>query len=91
MLDGMQMFGLNYLNLKLKISSVILKPQRKKYLFQSLQVIRLFQTAKLDQAKASLQVHRKGYDMLNLSIQRKNLNYLHLDYNFNRKPVNERV
>ncbi|MCI65710.1 pre-mRNA-processing-splicing factor 8-like, partial [Trifolium medium] len=25
--------------------------------------------------------------MLNLLIQRKNLNYLHLDYNYNLKPV----
>jgi len=25
--------------------------------------------------------------MLNLLIHRKNLNYLHLDYNFNLKPV----
>ena len=30
---------------------------------------------------------RQGYNMLNLLIHRKNLNYLHLDYNFNLKPV----
>jgi len=29
----------------------------------------------------------QGYNMLNLLIHRKNLNYLHLDYNFNLKPV----
>ena len=34
-----------------------------------------------------LQVCRQGYNMLNLLIHRKNLNYLHLDYNFNLKPV----
>ena len=36
---------------------------------------------------AVLQVCRQGYNMLNLLIHRKNLNYLHLDYNFNLKPV----
>ncbi len=34
-----------------------------------------------------MQVCRQGYNMLNLLIHRKNLNYLHLDYNFNLKPV----
>ena len=34
-----------------------------------------------------LQVCRQGYNMLNLLIHRKNLNYLHLDYNFNLKPI----
>ena len=33
------------------------------------------------------QVCRQGYNMLNLLIHRKNLNYLHLDYNFNLKPT----
>ena len=33
------------------------------------------------------QVCRQGYNVLNLLIHRKNLNYLHLDYNFNLKPV----
>lgn len=33
------------------------------------------------------QVCRQGYNMLNLLIHRKHLNYLHLDYNFNLKPV----
>lgn len=36
---------------------------------------------------AAAQVCRQGYNMLNLLIHRKNLNYLHLDYNFNLKPV----
>ena len=35
----------------------------------------------------AVQVCRQGYNMLNLLIHRKNLNYLHLDYNFNLKPV----
>ena len=37
--------------------------------------------------EAGLQVCRQGYNMLNLLIHRKNVNYLHLDYNFNLKPV----
>lgn len=45
--------------------------------------------ARIDCLSASLllQVCRQGYNMLNLLIHRKNLNYLHLDYNFNLKPV----
>ena len=41
----------------------------------------------LDWVEAGLQVCRQGYNMLNLLIHRKNVNYLHLDYNFNLKPV----
>ncbi|XP_017297957.1 LOW QUALITY PROTEIN: pre-mRNA-processing-splicing factor 8-like, partial [Diaphorina citri] len=37
--------------------------------------------------RSVFQVCRQGYNMLNLLIHRKNLNYLHLDYNFNLKPV----
>ena len=37
--------------------------------------------------RAGVQVCKQGYNMLNLLIHRKNLNYLHLDYNFNLKPV----
>lgn len=37
--------------------------------------------------EAGLQVSRQGFNMLMLLIHRKNLNYLHLDYNFNLKPV----
>ncbi|KAH8824952.1 NUC071 domain-containing protein [Flagelloscypha sp. PMI_526] len=48
---------------------------------------KFFQTTKLDWVEAGLQVCRQGYNMLNLLIHRKNLNYLHLDYNLNLKPV----
>ncbi|KAL7060107.1 hypothetical protein AAHC03_09411 [Spirometra sp. Aus1] len=44
-------------------------------------------TTTLDWVEVGLQVCRQGYNMLNLLIHRKNLNYLHLDYNFNLKPV----
>ncbi|ESQ55973.1 hypothetical protein EUTSA_v10024184mg [Eutrema salsugineum] len=53
------------------------KSQKKKHLFRT----------ELDWVEAGLQVCRQGYNMLNLLIQRKGLNYLHLDYNFNLKPV----
>ena len=56
-------------------------------LFRSLKSTEFFQTTTLDLVEAGLQVCCQGHDMLNLLIQCKNLNYLHLDYNFNLKPV----
>ena len=58
-----------------------------RYLFRSFKATKFFQTTTLDWVEAGLQVLRQGYNMLNLLIHRKNLNYLHLDYNFNLKPV----
>ena len=63
------------------------KALNKKNLFKSLKQTKFFQTTELDWLEAGLQVCRQGYNMLNLLIHRKNLNYLHLDYNFNLKPV----
>ncbi|VDL60627.1 unnamed protein product [Hymenolepis diminuta] len=63
------------------------KPQRKRYLFRSFKATKFFQSTTLDWVEVGLQVCRQGYNMLNLLIHRKNLNYLHLDYNFNLKPV----
>ncbi|CAI0474411.1 unnamed protein product [Linum tenue] len=63
------------------------KAQKKKHLFRSLAATKFFQSTELDWAEAGLQVCKQGYNMLNLLIHRKNLNYLHLDYNFNLKPV----
>uniref|UniRef100_A0A5K3FTK5 Pre-mRNA-processing-splicing factor 8 n=2 Tax=Mesocestoides corti TaxID=53468 RepID=A0A5K3FTK5_MESCO len=63
------------------------KPQRKRYLFRSFKATKFFQATTLDWVEVGLQVCRQGYNMLNLLIHRKNLNYLHLDYNFNLKPV----
>ncbi|CAM9141797.1 unnamed protein product [Lampetra planeri] len=57
------------------------------YLFRSFKATKFFQSTKLDWVEVGLQVCRQGYNMLNLLIHRKNLNYLHLDYNFNLKPV----
>ncbi|KAK8914653.1 hypothetical protein KSP39_PZI024034 [Platanthera zijinensis] len=63
------------------------KAQKQKHLFRSLQATKFFQSTELDWVEAGLQVCKQGYNMLNLLIHRKNLNYLHLDYNFNLKPV----
>ena len=59
----------------------------KRNLFRSLKNTKFFQCTNLDWVEAGLQVIRQGYNMLNLLIHRKNLNYLHLDYNLNLKPI----
>lgn len=63
------------------------KNTKKKVLLRALKATKFFQATELDWVEAGLQVCRQGYNMLNLLIHRKNLNYLHLDYNFNLKPV----
>ncbi|KAJ3360175.1 Pre-mRNA-processing-splicing factor 8 [Kappamyces sp. JEL0680] len=63
------------------------KTQPKKRLFKQLKATKFFQTTEIDWVEAGLQVSRQGFNMLNLLIHRKNLNYLHLDYNFNLKPI----
>ncbi|WOO77065.1 Pre-mRNA-processing-splicing factor 8 [Vanrija pseudolonga] len=63
------------------------KPMVKRNLFRSLKNTKFFQSTTLDWVEAGLQVCRQGYNMLNLLIHRKNLNYLHLDYNMNLKPI----
>ncbi|EKX45108.1 hypothetical protein GUITHDRAFT_87243 [Guillardia theta CCMP2712] len=63
------------------------KALNKRYLFKILRSTKFFQTTQIDWVEAGLQVCRQGYNMLNLLIHRKNLNYLHLDYNFNLKPI----
>ena len=59
----------------------------RKYLFRQLKSTKFFQTTEIDWVEAGLQVCRQGFNMLNLLIHRKNLNYLHLDFNFNLKPT----
>ncbi|KAL5117147.1 pre-mRNA-splicing factor 8 [Pleosporales sp. CAS-2024a] len=61
--------------------------QNKQDLMRTLKGTKFFQQTKIDWVEAGLQVCRQGYNMLNLLIHRKNLTYLHLDYNFNLKPV----
>ena len=61
--------------------------KNKKYLFKSLAGTKFFQRTELDWVEVGLQVCRQGHNMLHLLINRKQLNYLHLDYNFNLKPT----
>ncbi|EOD48594.1 putative pre-mrna processing splicing factor 8 protein [Neofusicoccum parvum UCRNP2] len=56
-------------------------------LMMSLKSTKFFQQTTIDWVEAGLQVCRQGFNMLNLLIHRKNLTYLHLDYNFNLKPI----
>jgi pre-mRNA-processing factor 8 len=63
------------------------KRKTKRALFKSLKSTKFFQCTELDWVEVGLQVCRQGHNMLNLLIQRKQLNYLHLDYNFNLKPT----
>ncbi|GIX65498.1 pre-mRNA processing splicing factor PRP8 [Babesia caballi] len=63
------------------------KSMKRRKLFKVFRATKFFQTTELDWVEAGLQVCRQGYNMLNLLIHRKNLTYLHLDYNFNLKPV----
>jgi pre-mRNA-processing factor 8 len=63
------------------------KSLNKRNLFKSLKATKFFQSTETDWVEVGLQVCRQGYNMLNLLIHRKNLNYLHLDYNFNLKPI----
>ncbi|KAL9621420.1 MAG: hypothetical protein Q9160_004180 [Pyrenula sp. 1 TL-2023] len=63
------------------------KAQNKQFLLKTLKSTKFFQSTTIDWVEAGLQVCRQGFNMLNLLIHRKNLTYLHLDYNFNLKPV----
>ncbi|EED16592.1 pre-mRNA splicing factor (Prp8), putative [Talaromyces stipitatus ATCC 10500] len=63
------------------------KAHNKQDLLRTLKGTKFFQTTTIDWVEAGLQVCRQGFNMLNLLIHRKNLTYLHLDYNFNLKPV----
>ncbi|USW48965.1 Putative ribonuclease H-like superfamily, PRO8NT domain, PROCN domain, PROCT domain, MPN [Septoria linicola] len=63
------------------------KAQNKQLLGRNLKRTKFFQQTTIDWVEAGLQVCRQGFNMLNLLIHRKNLTYLHLDYNFNLKPI----
>ena len=62
-------------------------PKSKKNLFKTLRETKFFQETELDWLEVGLQVCKQGFNMLNLLIHRKGLDYLHLDYNFNLKPT----
>eukprot|EP01028_Stygiella_incarcerata_P001696 TRINITY_DN1308_c0_g1_i2.p1 TRINITY_DN1308_c0_g1~~TRINITY_DN1308_c0_g1_i2.p1 ORF type:complete len:2147 (-),score=420.47 TRINITY_DN1308_c0_g1_i2:810-7250(-) len=63
------------------------KSLSKRSLLRSFKSTKFFECSEIDWVEAGLQVIRQGYNMLNLLIHRKSLNYLHLDYNFNLKPI----
>ena len=64
-------------------------PSHKRHLLiaQLKKAKKFFQCTRLDWLEAGLQLCRQGHNMLNLLIQKKNVTYLHLDYNFNLKPT----
>lgn len=61
--------------------------QKKRQLLKSLGSTKYFQETTIDWVEAGLQLCKQGFTMLNLLIHRKGLTYLHLDYNFNLKPI----
>ncbi|KAH8583838.1 JAB PAD domain [Cryptosporidium sp. chipmunk genotype I] len=65
----------------------IAKNCKKRNFLKILQNTKFFQSTEMDWVEVGLQVCKQGYNMLNLLIHRKNLTYLHLDYNFNLKPI----
>ncbi|KAJ1607668.1 Prp8 [Cryptosporidium canis] len=60
---------------------------KKRSFLRIIQNTKFFQSTEMDWVEVGLQVCKQGYNMLNLLIHRKNLTYLHLDYNFNLKPI----
>ena len=64
-----------------------MKNNKKQYLAKILRNTKYFQQTKIDWVEAGLQLLQQGHNMLNLLITKKELSYLHLDYNFNLKPV----
>lgn len=63
------------------------KNRAKASLLKSLKATKYFQETSIDWVEAGLQVCRQGFNMLNLLIHKRGLTYLHLDYNFNLKPI----
>ncbi|KAG9389487.1 PROCN (NUC071) domain [Carpediemonas membranifera] len=47
----------------------------------------MFMSTELDWVEAGLQICRQGYNALNLLVHKRNLTFLHLDYNFSLKPI----
>ena len=47
---------------------------------------KFFKSTRLDWVEAGLQLCTQAHDMLTLYLKRRNIDYIHLDYNFNLKP-----
>ena len=63
------------------------KSKKKRSLIKEFAKTKYFHNTEIDWVEAGLQVIRQGFNMLNLIIHRRNLTFLHLDYNFSLKPV----
>eukprot|EP00127_Corallochytrium_limacisporum_P002632 Clim_evm68s134 gene=Clim_evmTU68s134 len=63
------------------------KAQKRRNLMSSFRSTKFFQMTNIDWVEAGLQLCRQGHNMLNLLIHKRGLTYLHLDYNFNLKPI----
>eukprot|EP00760_Papus_ankaliazontas_P008488 PhM_4_TR13843/c0_g1_i1/m.79014/K12856/PRPF8, PRP8; pre-mRNA-processing factor 8 len=63
------------------------RKDRRKRLFEALADSKYFQSATIDWLEAGLQLCRQVHNMLTLLLRRRTLVFLHLDYNFNLKPV----
>jgi len=61
--------------------------QKKRSLVKEFAKTKYFHHTEIDWVEAGLHVIRQGFNMLNLIIHRRNLTFLHLDYNFSLKPV----
>ncbi|EAY02411.1 pre-mRNA processing 8 protein homolog PRP8 [Trichomonas vaginalis G3] len=61
--------------------------RRRKTITKIFKTTPYFQSTTLDWVEAGLQVVQQGYNMCNLLIKRHRLVFLHLDYNFNLKPI----
>lgn len=56
-------------------------------LLKVLKKTKFFKETKIDWLEAGLQICQQGYNMLNLLLHKRGLTYLHLDFNFNLKPI----
>lgn len=61
--------------------------KRSPKLLSVLRDTKFFQQTNVDWLEASLQLLRQGHNMLNLMLQKRSITFLHLDYNFNLKPI----
>jgi pre-mRNA-processing factor 8 len=60
--------------------------EKRKLFLNNLMILHIF-IKQLYIAHAGLQVVQQSFNMLNLLIRRDKLSFLHLDYNFNLKPI----
>lgn len=80
-------------NKKLLKGSILTKLHERKTdgsnqrLLRVLKRTKFFKETSIDWVEAGVQICQQGFNMLNLLIHKRGLTYLHLDYNFNLKPI----